>query len=102
MKKTAIYVRVSSSQGLDEKDQRDELLANLGDSHEIVGEYQDIANGSQGEGEKHGLSKLLDLLIANAPRTFVEDQSRRIKRGIRAARERREAKTNQTKKEEMS
>ena len=60
MKKAAIYTRVSRSQGHDEKNQRDVLLANLGDSHEIVGEYQDISSGSQGEGEKHGLSKLLD------------------------------------------
>lgn len=60
MKKAAIYVRVSRSQGHDEKEQHDELLANHGDTHEIVGEYQDISSGSQGEGEKHGLSKLLD------------------------------------------
>ncbi|MCO6457423.1 MAG: recombinase family protein [Pirellulaceae bacterium] len=55
------YTRVSRrSQGLDETDQRDELLANLGDSKEIVGEYQDITSGSQGDGERHGLSKLLE------------------------------------------
>lgn len=60
MKKAAIYTRFSSDQGLDPKQQRDELIVKRGNTHEMVGEHQDIASGSQGVGERPGLKKLLE------------------------------------------
>ena len=60
MSKAAIYTRFSSDQGLDPKKQRDDILAKWANTHEIVGEYRDIASGSQGVGNRPGLTKLLE------------------------------------------
>lgn len=146
MKKAVIYTRLSSKTGLDRDGQREELLARLGGEYEIVGEYRDVASGTQEIQDRLGLKKLLedaakgqfDVLlctdasrllrsisqkimtaireaklqivtidgaeignaeflthtitnhvVAQAMKTFKEQQSERIKRGIRAARERR-------------
>jgi DNA invertase Pin-like site-specific DNA recombinase len=142
MKKVAIYSRFSVDAGLDADSQREEILARLGGDYEIVGEYRDVASGTQEIQDRPGLKKLLEAvaggevevllcsdltrltrslsleiiealqkagvqivttdgteisfadLVAHMTinpirRTFVEAQSQRIKRGIRAARERR-------------
>ena len=58
MKKAAIYTRFSSDQGLDPDQQRDELIAKVGDTHEIVGEYRDAPSGKSEN--RPGLNKLLE------------------------------------------
>jgi len=57
MTKATIYTRSSTG---DHDRQRDELVAKLGDTHEIVGEYRDDASGNQGVGDRPGLKKLLE------------------------------------------
>jgi site-specific DNA recombinase len=147
MKKAVIYTRYSSKPGLDGDRQREEILARLGREYEIVGEYRDVASGTQEIQERPGLKAMLDavakgeveallcsdltrltrslspeiigaiqkagvqivttdgteigsadlvahMLINQMPKTFVEAQSQRIKRGLRAARELRDRKAN--------
>ncbi len=57
---SAIYVRVGNPVQLDGYRQRDELLDKFGDTHEIVAEYRDHANGSHGVKDRPGLKKLLE------------------------------------------
>jgi DNA invertase Pin-like site-specific DNA recombinase len=143
MKKAVIYSRFSVEPELDADGQREKLLAKFGKEYKIVGEYRDVASGTQEIQERPGLKKLLEdaakgnvevllcsdltrltrrligaiqkagvqivtadgkeigsadlvahMLINQMPKTFVEAQSQRIKRGLRAARELRDRKAN--------
>jgi len=59
MKKRVItYARFATHAQLDTKQQRAEILAKVGDTHEIVGEYRDDPSG-KGE-NRPGLTKLLE------------------------------------------
>jgi DNA invertase Pin-like site-specific DNA recombinase len=58
MKKAAIYTRFSSDQGRNADQQRDELIAKVGNTHEIVGEYRDAPSGKSEN--RPGLTKLLE------------------------------------------
>src|SRR5579864_7206919 len=58
--KAIAYMRVGSPDQLDGYRQRDKLLAKFGDTHKIVGEYRDHANGGQGVGDRPGVNKLLE------------------------------------------
>lgn len=138
MKKAVIYTRVSGEPGLDRDGQREKLIAKFSKEYEIVGEYRDVASGTQEVQDRPGLKKLLEdaakgdvevllcsdltrltrslspeiigaiqkagvqivttdgieissadlvaqMLINQMPKTVQEDQSQRIKRGIRAS-----------------
>ncbi len=60
MKKVVIYTRLSSKTGLDHDGQREEILARLGGEYEIIGEYRDVASGTQEIQERPGLKAMLD------------------------------------------
>jgi len=147
MKKAVIYTRFSGEPGLDHDGQREKLIAKFGKEYKIVGEFRDVASGTQEIQDRPGLKAMLDavakgevevvlctditrltrslsleiigaiqkagvqivttdgteigsadlvahMLINQMPKTFVEAQSQRIKRGIRAAREHRDRKAN--------
>ena len=79
MTKAAIYTRSNPD---DHDRQREELLGKLGDTHEIVGEYQDSASGNLGIEARPGLKRLLDdtaqdkfdvLLCTGFPASVVGD-----------------------------
>lgn len=139
MKKAVIYTRLSSKTGTDYDGQREKLIAKFGKEYKIVGEFRDVASGTQEIQDRPGLKAMLDavakgevevlctditrltrslsleiigaiqkagvqivttdgteigsadlvahMLINQMPKTVQEDQSQRIKRGIRAARQ---------------
>jgi site-specific DNA recombinase len=60
MKEVAINTRFSVDAGLDADSQREELIAKLGKEYEIVGEYRDVASGTQESQDRPGLKKLLE------------------------------------------
>jgi hypothetical protein len=47
MKKAMIYTKYSSKPGLDHDGQREKLIAKFSKEYEIVGEYRDVASGTQ-------------------------------------------------------
>ncbi len=152
MKKAVIYTRTSSKPELDRDGQREDILARFGGEYEIVGEYHDVASGTQEIQDRPGLKAMLDavakgevevlvcsdlirltrhlspeiigtiqkagvqivtadgreisqadlavnMLINRMSMTFVESHSERTKRDIRAARERRDRKANDNRRE---
>jgi DNA invertase Pin-like site-specific DNA recombinase len=62
MNKAVIYTRYSSKPGLDREDQREEFLARLGGKYKIVGEFRDVASGTQEIQDRPGLKKLLEVV----------------------------------------
>lgn len=71
MKKAVVYTRFSSKLGLDREGQHEELLARLGREYEIVGEFSDVASGTQEIQDRPGLKAMLDVVAKGEVEALV-------------------------------
>jgi len=71
MKKAMIYTRYSSKLGLDRDGQREEILARFGEEYEFVGEYSDVASGTQEIQDRPGLKAMLDAVAKGEVEVLV-------------------------------
>jgi DNA invertase Pin-like site-specific DNA recombinase len=92
-RRVVAYVRVGNADQLSNNRQRDELHAKFGDTHQIVGEYRDEANGNLGVEDRPALKKLLkdaakgefDVLLCTDLARFTRRLTPQIMMAIREA-----------------
>lgn len=82
MKEAVIYTRYSSKPGLDRDGQREEILARFGGEYEIVGEYRDVASGTQEIQERPGINAMLDAVAKGEVEAFVCSDITRLTRSL--------------------
>jgi len=82
MKKAVFYTRYSSKPGLDRDGQREVILARLGREYEIVGEYRDVASGTQEIQDRPSIKAMLDAVAKGKVEALVCSDITRLTRSL--------------------
>ncbi len=82
MKKAVIYTRSSSKTGLDHDGQREKLLAKFGKEYKIVGEFRDVASGTQEIQDRPGLKAMLDAVAKGDVEVLMCSDLTRLTRSL--------------------
>jgi DNA invertase Pin-like site-specific DNA recombinase len=82
MKKAVIYTRFSGEPGLDHDGQREKLIAKFGKEYKIVGEYRDVASGTQEIQERPGLKAMLDAVAKGEVEVLLCSDLTRLTRSL--------------------